>query len=233
MSAAVLTPPPQPGPGQEKKSGGGLEPGGINPRTPGPPLVESVPLDATDGLWRFSVDNYHQMLEHGILWEGAPVELLDGLLVQKMPTSTDHATVARLVAALLRQVVPAGWFVDEDKPMTIQPRSEPEPDTSVIRGRIRDYLRRHPSPTDTALVVEVSYSSYARDRGEKWAIYARDGVPVYWIVNLEAAPARLEVYSLPVDGEYTQAATLTAADRADVVLDGVVVGSVAVAELLP
>lgn len=227
MSAAVLTPPGAPAAPQPAAA---LPPA---PPLPAPDPLTTAGAGATADLRRFSVDEYHKMLEVGIFVCGEPVELLDGLVVQKMPTSTDHATATRLVAALLREVVPAGWFVDEEKPLTIQPRSEPEPDASVIRGRSRDYLRRHPNPADTALVVEVSYSSYARDRGEKWAIYARDGVPVYWIVNLEVTPPQLEVYSHPVNGEYTQSVTLTAADRADVVLDGQTVGTVAVAELLP
>jgi Uma2 family endonuclease len=54
---------------------------------------------------------------------------------------------------------------------------------------------RHPSAHDVALVIEVAESSLARDRDWKGAIYARELVRQYWIVNLQ--DRRLEVYTDP------------------------------------
>jgi Uma2 family endonuclease len=109
-------------------------------------------------------------------------------------------------------------------------RSEPEPDVSVIRGSIRDYENRHPGPGDVALVVEVTRTTAAKDR-KLARVYAASGIPAYWIVNVPAR--RLEVYSGPSGGAYSDRRVLAETETADVVLDGQAVGTVAVADLLP
>ena len=38
-------------------------------------------------MWRFSLKQYHDLVHYGILTEDDPVELWEGLLVQKMPKS--------------------------------------------------------------------------------------------------------------------------------------------------
>jgi Uma2 family endonuclease len=47
-------------------------------------------------------------------------------------------------------------------------------------------------PTTALLVVEVSASPLALDRGAKSKIYARAGIEDYWILNL--AQKQLEIY---------------------------------------
>lgn len=46
------------------------------------------------------------------------------------------------------------------------------------------------------LVIEVSYSSLAYDRGEKLALYARAGIPEYWI--LDVSGSCIEAYRDPI-----------------------------------
>jgi hypothetical protein len=51
-------------------------------------------------------------------------------------------------------------------------------------------------PTTAVLVVEISDTTLAQDRAIKAGLYARAGIPEYWIVNL---PERVvEVYRGPV-----------------------------------
>jgi Uma2 family endonuclease len=78
--------------------------------------------------------------------------------------------------------------------------SEPEPDLAVVRGQVRHYQSRHPLASDIGLVVEVADSSVDRDRIWKREIYARAGLPVYWLINLQEKT--VEVYSRPVEGNY-------------------------------
>lgn len=145
-------------------------------------------------IWRLSVTQYRDMIEAGILTEADPVEFLEGWLVTKMPKNPLHTLATQLASTQLAAVLPEGWFVNVQEPITTAD-SEPEPDVLVVRGQRRDYRERYPSPDDVALVVEVSDTTLVRDRTLKLRIYASARIPVYWIVNLPDQP--LEVYSDP------------------------------------
>jgi hypothetical protein len=136
---------------------------------PPAPTVPQLPL------WRLSVDQYHEMVRHGILTEGDEVELLNGLLVAKMTKNTAHHVAKLLVQGALAKVIPEGWYVDSQDAITLA-TSEPEPDVMVVRGQPRDYLAHHPLAGELALVVEVSDSSLQHDQGFKKAIYAAAGI---------------------------------------------------------
>jgi Uma2 family endonuclease len=188
----------------------------------------------TDLIWRLRVDQYHAMIRTGILTDDDPVELLDGWLVSKMPKNPPHRVVTRLIRQALESLVPAGWYVDTQEPITTAD-SEPEPDVVVVRGETRQYLDRHPEPEDVALVVEVADTTLQRDRTSKKRLYARAGIAVYWIVNLPER--RYEVYSDPSGPvrrpDYRQHQDYGMSDTIPVVIEGVEVGRLAVHELLP
>jgi Uma2 family endonuclease len=143
---------------------------------------------------RFSVSQYHEMIATGILTPDDPLELLEGWLVPKMVKNPPHSTARHLTTKALERIVPSGWHVRSQEPITLGD-SEPEPDVAVVRGDAGLYEHRHPGLQDVALVVEVSDVSLARDRSIKKRVYARAGIPVYWIVNL---PERqIDVYTDP------------------------------------
>jgi len=73
----------------------------------------------------WSVDEYHAMLRAGILNEEDPIELLDGWLVSKMTKTPPHRIATRRVRKALERVVPVGWYVDSQEPITLS-SSEPE-----------------------------------------------------------------------------------------------------------
>lgn len=198
---------------------------------PAPPLPPVAP--AGPALYRFSVDQYHRMIEEGILGENDPVELLEGHLVLKMPRSPEHDFALSALAELLGPMKPPGFTFRGQSAATIQ-QSEPEPDVAIARGDRTLYRRRHPGPADTALVIEVSASSLAYDRGDKARVYARAGIPVYWIVNV--IDKQVEVLTLPsgpVDAPaYAQQDVFPVGADVPVVLDGTTVGTIAVADLM-
>ena len=68
--------------------------------------------------------------------------------------------------AVLERLVPAGWYVDSQEPITTAD-SEPEPDVIVAHGNIYDYLDHHPSPEELALVVEVADAPFGAIRASK------------------------------------------------------------------
>src|SRR5213083_3547301 len=108
------------------------------------------------GLHRWSRREYGQLIDHGLLDEDDPVELLDGLLLVKEPQHSSHRTAVLLVAKALERAFGEGWFVQTQSPIVLGDRSEPEPDVFVVQGVPRDYVDAH--PTRPALVVEVARS---------------------------------------------------------------------------
>lgn len=185
--------------------------------------------------YRLTVEQYHAMGRYGILGADDKVELLEGMLVQKMVKHPPHRFATQMLRDLLGSIVPAGqWFVDDQEPVTTSD-SEPEPDLMIVHGTRRQYLAadRHPGPADVRVVIEVSDSTLPTDRGVKRRVYARAGVPQYWIVNV--AERQVEVYSDPTGPDpapaYRQRRDFTVGDEVPVVLDGVAVGHVRVAEL--
>jgi Uma2 family endonuclease len=144
-------------------------------------------------LYRWSRHEYGRLLDHGLLDEDDPVELLDGLLLVKEPQASPHRTAVLLVAKVLERAFGEGFFVQTQSPIILDDRSEPEPDVCVVRGAPRDYLAAHPA--HPALVIEVAQSGLALARGRKAAAYARAGIADYWIVNL--IDRTLEVHREP------------------------------------
>jgi Uma2 family endonuclease len=131
---------------------------------------------------RWTRAEYDRLIELGVLHEDEPIELLGGQLVVAEPKSSPHATAVRLTAQALRRAFGPGWVVLVQDPIALDDESEPEPDIAVAAGGERDYRDAHPA--QAALVVEVSLSSLVFDRRHKGSLYARAGVPDYWIVNL-------------------------------------------------
>ena len=134
------------------------------------------------GLHRWTRDEYERLVDHGFLDEDDPVELLDGLLLVKEPQHSRHRTSVLLVARAVERAFGEGWFVQTQSPISLDDRSEPEPDVCVVRGSPRDYVDAH--PTRPALIVEVAQSGLPLARGRKATAYARARVADYWIVNL-------------------------------------------------
>jgi hypothetical protein len=144
-------------------------------------------------LKRFTVDEYHKMIQAGALDEEARFELLEGWIVYKVTKNPIHDMTVDLVHDLLRDRV-TGWRVRSQSAITTAD-SEPEPDVVVAAGPAVQYKEQHPGPKDIALVVEVSDSSLNRDRNEKLIIYARAAIAVYWIVIRQEQV--VEVYTDP------------------------------------
>jgi Uma2 family endonuclease len=176
---------------------------------------------------------YDRLVDLGV-FEGEPIELVGGQLIVAEPQSTYHAGGIRAVDYALRAVLPPGWVVSVQSPVSLDDESEPEPDVVVVPGRLTDYWHAHPSRP--ALAVEVAESSLTFDRRDKGSLYARAGIPDYWIVNL--VDRVLEVYrepmpdpSAPYGWRYRSVVRLTPSDAVE--LAGVSGVRVAVADLLP
>jgi Uma2 family endonuclease len=142
---------------------------------------------------RWTRVEYDRLIEAGFFKPGDRTELLGGGLIVAEPQGTAHFTAIRLVEEALRRAFGPGWDVRVQGPVALDDESEPEPDVAVVAGTARDY--RHAHPTRPALVVEVAESSLAMDQAHKGSLYARAGLPDYWILNL--VDRVLEVYRDP------------------------------------
>jgi Uma2 family endonuclease len=183
---------------------------------------------------RWSRAEYERLVACGIFRPGERLELLSGALVVAEPQSSRHATAIDLAADALRVAFGAGWRVRVQMPVALDEESEPEPDLSVVPGPPRSYRDAHPSRV--ALVVEVAESSLDLDRRDKAGLYARAGLPEYWIVNLPARVVEVHRSPAPDAGapygwRYGSVAALGAGDAVSPL--AVPGASIAVADLLP
>jgi len=198
------------------------------------PPVESVAAIPNDLILRLSIEQYHAIIQAGILTDGDSVELLEGWLVFKIPKNPPHRVTTRLVRTALENILPSGWYVDSQEPITLS-NSEPEPDIVVVRGDTRQYLDRHPGAEDIALIIEVSDTTLQRDRTVKKGIYARAGISIYWIVNL--VEEQVEVYSQPLveveQPDYSQRLDFGRSAVIPIIIEGREIGAIAVNSLLP
>lgn len=148
-----------------------------------------------------SVEDYHALGAAGCVDEN--VELLRGILVDKMSKSPLHtAIVRRLFRYLFPHAEALGLEIFKEDPLSLAD-SEPEPDLAIVESSADDHLQSH--PTTAFLVIEVAVTSIEVDRG-KAPIYAEAGIAEFWLVQPESS--EIEVYSCPKDGVYQDCKTL-------------------------
>ena len=180
-----------------------------------------------------TVDEYHRMIERGELTEDDRVELLEGRLVRKMPHNPPHADTIENINCLLQPVLPNGWSLRMQLPITLED-GEPEPDLAIVR-RKRSIVGWHPTPPDVGLVIEVSDSTLKSDRRKKGRSYGRAALTEYWIVNLrDRQIERFRQPTGPVKSPgFTDKAIFVPGQTIELRLDGTVVATINVSDLLP
>jgi len=171
---------------------------------------------------RLDVDAYYKMAEAGILTRAHRVELIDGEIIDLNAIGSPHAGLTnRLVRHFARAAADGLTLVSVQNPLRLDDFNEPEPDLMLLRPRADDYRASHPSAADVVLLIEVSDSSLAYDRGRKLAVYAQFGVPEVWIVDILGAA--VEVYRQPKDGAYSSRERRTAGTLAPALLPTVTI----------
>lgn len=166
---------------------------------------------------RIRADEYYRMAETGIFGREERVELIDGTIVSMSPQNPAHATSIRLTNMILTDLFRATHLVSCQAPLSLGDDCEPEPDFALVTPEhLRACAGKHPSRPD--LVLEISDSSLRYDKQEKVGLYARAGIPEYWVLDLKSR--RLEVHQDPgpePDGafghSYRRRQTLHESDR--------------------
>lgn len=195
--------------------------------------LEKSQIVPNEPIWRLTVEQYHEMIQTGILTTDDAVELLEGWLITKMSKKRSHTLANQRIRQSLEKIVPPDWYVEAQEPITTAD-SEPEPDIIVIKGKRDDYLEYQPRAENVVLVIEVSDATLQRDRTLKLRIYANARIPIYWIINLQER--QIEVYTEPANADeqasYQQQKIYQEADTLPVVIGENEVGKIKVQNVI-
>jgi Uma2 family endonuclease len=165
-----------------------------------------VMVPANVKLW--TVDDYHRMVETGILTEGDRVELLDGQIIEMNPQLPPHAATTQRAFRYLDRLLEPVAYVRMQLPVTLKPKSEPEPDIAVVRIEANEYGDHHPMPDEIFLIIEVADSTLLGDRQQKAPVYAKAGIADYWILDVNTR--QVYVFREPTQDGYRQETILAA-----------------------
>ena len=150
---------------------------------------------------RFTVTDFYKMAEAGIFHEDSRVELIRGQIIDMAPIGGPHGGTVNQFNYLLIMGVARRGVVSVQNPVRLDDFSEPQPDFAVLQPRADYYKSGTPKAEDVLLIIEVADSSLNFDRRVKTALYAENGIPEYWIVNL--TDRVVEVYRGPKNGSYS------------------------------
>jgi Uma2 family endonuclease len=171
---------------------------------------------------KITVDEYYRMAEAGVLAPDARVELIEGEIVDMAPMKSRHAGVIARLNVMTNRAVGDRAVVTCQTPLRLGDRSEPESDLMLLRPRPDFYTRSHPTAADVLLLIEVSDTTLAYDRGVKLPLYAKHGVTEVWIVDLENNLVRF--FRQPAGENYTDiTASETPGDTPVAALPGVTI----------
>ncbi|PZO42237.1 MAG: hypothetical protein DCF17_09140 [Shackletoniella antarctica] len=155
---------------------------------------------------KWSIDDYHRMIEAGILGDRR-AELLWGEIVEMAPERKPHAHLSSSAGDYIREKLAGRAKVREEKPITLPDDSEPEPDIAVVQDLGDEYLEHHPYADNVFWLVEYADASLKKDLEIKSQLYAEAGIVEYWVVNLKTM--ELVVFTDPGAGGYQRQQTLT------------------------
>ncbi len=156
-------------------------------------------------LYKWSVEEYHRMIETGLL-EGKPVELLEGEIITMSPEGIPHSYTNRSVGKYLTKLLEGKALISEAHPITLD-NSEPEPDIAVVRLPDTIYAQHHPYAQDIYWLIEIANKTLNKDLHEKSITYARNGIAEYWVIDLPHK--KLWVMTNPQENNYLDVKELT------------------------
>ena len=152
--------------------------------TKAPPQPAQMETLAPPETRKFTVEEYYRMADVGILQPDEKVELINGEIIVMSPMGNPHATGVRRLERVWHNAVGNAAIVSGQCPIRLGEYADLEPDVAILRYREDDYAGKPPGGEDVLLIIEVSETSLAYDRGTKADIYARFNIPETWVMNL-------------------------------------------------
>ena len=165
-------------------------------------------LSAERELWnlqprhRWTVAEYHHMAKVGLLNEDSRVELIDGEIVEMAPIGSEHAGHNNYLMNFLAYRLYGKAVVAGQNPVVLDGYEEPQPDIAILRWQSDSYRGALPRAEDVLLIIEIADSTLRYDRDIKVPLYAKNGIPEVWLLDLQNR--QLEVYREPSHGAYQQ-----------------------------
>lgn len=142
------------------------------------------------------------VLEATGVFDGTHYELIDGELIDKMGKKRRHVRGSQNVNIQLGAIFGAR-LVEQEAPIDVAaedlPKNEPEADIVVLRSP-HDDMETTTQPGEIEMLVEVSEMTLRQDLKTKAALYARAGIPEYWVLDVKGR--RLHVLRDPSEGTY-------------------------------
>jgi Uma2 family endonuclease len=145
-------------------------------------MLAQVPAEIVRKL--FSVDEYHRMVEVGILAEDDRVELIEGEILEMSPIGDRHLACTDRANMLFAPSLLGKAIVRIQGSIRLSDNTQPQPDIILLNPRKDFYAKGGAVTKDALLVIEVAETSIRYDRGRKLAIYAKYGVHEVWIEDL-------------------------------------------------
>ena len=136
-------------------------------------------------LRRITVEEYDTMIKNGVFDEDEQVELLNGVILEKMPKGPKHSAATDRATRVFYRNFGETVFIRNQNPIRLDEFSEPEPDIVLAIPKDDEYEDSHPTPAEIYLILEVSDSTLGYDRNTKGEAYARAGIRQYIVLNVE------------------------------------------------
>ena len=164
----------------------------------------SEPRPTTQRTLRWTLARYHEAIAQGVLGEADRVELIEGQLIEKMSIGKRHGDSVDLVNEYFTYTVGRKYRYRVQNPLIAGTGSEVEPDYAVLDREAYSKLEGNPTADVALLVIEVADNSLEQDRTVKAPLYARAGIPEYWIVNLRNDQLELHTEPNRETGDYAR-----------------------------
>lgn len=151
---------------------------------------------------KFTITEFEQMAETGIIKDEDRFELIEGELIDMGKIGNRHAACVRRLLRLLTQVIADQAIIDVQNPIQLGNYSQPQPDLAILSRKNDYYEAAHPTPEDIFLLVEVADTTIETDREIKIPLYAKHNIIEVWLINLNREV--VEVYSQSNLNSYTE-----------------------------
>ncbi len=149
---------------------------------------------------KFTIQEYHQMLDSGIIAMDERIELLKGEIIAMSPIGIKHAACVRRLNNILSQHLQGEAIIDIQNPLELDNLSEPQPDVALLKPRADFYATAHPQSKDIFLIIEVADKTVKSDREVKIPLYAENQIAEVWLVDINGES--IEVYREPRNNKY-------------------------------
>ncbi len=136
-------------------------------------------------LRQITVEEYDLMIESGVFDENDHIELLNGVIIEKMPKGTKHSAATDRIVRVFYRHFGDDVFIRNQNPIWLDEFSEPEPDIVLAVPKEDEYENSHPTTDEIYLILEVSDSTLGYDRNTKGTAYANAGIRQYLLLNVK------------------------------------------------